>query len=155
VLNNIQTVRHIADEEYRIPMRYRVAWLWWNVVRFIVRIVVIGYFLGKGFETFLEKRGESLLQRLDIAHRDMILPVAVLLIGLVLDHVAEKALDDWNLPKYKRLLTLIVAHRASRLWAAYNRLRMALAETRRSLDDFDRLRSGSSSVAGGQPSAPS
>lgn len=129
----------IANEEYRVPLRYRAAWLWWSTVRFVVRIVAIGYFLGKVFEGFLETKGESLLERLHVAHRNLILPVAVLLIGLVLDHFAEKTLDDWNLPKYKRLLTLIVANRSSRLWATYNKLRMLLAQTKRSLEDFDRL----------------
>jgi hypothetical protein len=85
-----------------------------------------------------EKKGTSLLGRVDIPHGELILLVAILLIGLAIDHFAGKMLDGWNLSKYKRLLTRVVSDRSDRLWRVYNTLRRILADTTQSLTEVEK-----------------
>ncbi len=138
VENNINQVRIIAKAEYRIPLRYHASWLWWSTIRFIVRIVAIGYLLGRVLDSFLENRGKSLMEKLTISHKELILTVVLLLAAFVVDNFAEDALDNWNLRRYKRLLLLIVSDRLTKLWNTYNILRRLLVQTKQSLDDVEK-----------------
>jgi hypothetical protein len=142
-------VQQIAESTYRVPLRYRASWWWWSALRFVVRIVLIAYFLGVVVDDFLKKQGESWIEKLDIGHKEFIVAVSVMLIGLVLDHVAEKRLDGWNLPRYKRLLFAIVSDRSRRLWTVYNVLRTILEQAGQDLGkakaDLRTLHTGSSS----------
>lgn len=138
VEGNVKSTQDIAESVYQVPLRYQAAWVWWSGVRFIIRIALIAYVLGKLFEDFLEKQGRALVERLEIPRGEIILLVAILLVGLAIDSFAEKMLDKWNLPKYKRLLTRIVANRAEQLWLVYNTLRKLLLDTNKSLGDLEK-----------------
>jgi hypothetical protein len=138
VESNIAGVRDIAGNVYRIPAQYQIRWLWWNTARFMVQIIVFAYFLDKVLDKFLEERGKSLLEILNFAHKDLILLVALLLIGFVLGHFAERKLDDLILPRYKHLLTRIVSDRSHRLWTTYNTLLKLLAEAKQALGELEK-----------------
>jgi hypothetical protein len=138
IKTNINRVQELAERIYRVPLRYRMEWNFWGATRFVVQIVAVGYFLDKLGDSFLEEKGKSLLEVLDVRRKELILLVGMLLIGFVLGHFAEEKIDDWILPKYKRLLTRMVADRSHRLWTSYNTLLQLLANAKQALSDLEK-----------------
>lgn len=140
---NIASISDLAEKIYGVPVRYNAEWLWWSTMRFVLQIVAVAYFLDKVmFEKFitpaLEKRGESLLETLSKGRREIIVGAVVVLIGFALGHFAEKVIDRWMLPKYKRPLSRIVSDRSTRLWSTYNGRLKLLAQAEQALGDLEK-----------------
>jgi hypothetical protein len=146
---NIAVVSELADQVDSVPLRYRVEWRFWGIVRFVVQINAVAYFLEKilierDLEKALKQHGEVLFHSVSPAQKDAIVAVAVLVVGFVLGHFAEKHIDDCTLPKYKNLLSRIVSDRSSGLWVTYNTLLKVLDQTKEGLSEIEkRMRDGS------------
>jgi hypothetical protein len=134
---NIASVRNIADQVYRVPLRYQAEWLLLNAARFIVQILAVGYFLDKVVGKLIEDRGKSLSEILNLEHKEIIIAIVVLVIGFVAGSFAEKKIDDLFLVEYKRVLSRIVLDGSNKLWSAYNTFLKLLAENKRALNDIE------------------
>jgi hypothetical protein len=135
---NIAAIQELAKTVYRVPLRYHAEWMWWSAVRFSIQIGAVAYFLEKVvvegvFERFLNERGGALFETISPARREVVILIVVLFTAFVLGHFAEKRIDYWMLPRYKRLLGSIVSDRSTRVWTAYNFLVKLLAQSNQDL----------------------
>jgi hypothetical protein len=135
---NIAAVQELAKTVYRIPFRYHAEWMLWSMVRFAVQIGAVAFFLEKIlvdsiFEGLLKEQGGRLFETISPARKELIILGVVLLAGFVLGHFAEKRIDRWMLPRYKRLLFGIVSDRSTKVWTTYNFLVKLLAQSNQDL----------------------
>ena len=104
----------------------------------MVQIVAVGYALDKLVVTYIENRGKSLTEVINLKHTEIIITIIVLVIGFGAGNFAEGKIDDWFLTRYKHLLSRIVADASSRLWLAYNTFRELLAQAQSNIIDVER-----------------
>jgi hypothetical protein len=130
IQHNIRQVQHMASHAHdEVHLRHRMAWQFWNKLRFIVQFAAIAWALGTLLMNWLQEGGKYLFERFEWVRAIFIVPAGVLVLGFILGKIAEDKLDAFILPKYKGVLRSIVVDRATALLNTYNVLLELLRHT--------------------------
>jgi hypothetical protein len=132
----IKRVRAMAEEPYRIPMRHRLTWVWYFVLRNALQLAAITYLLDTIIDGVAKDGITNLLQARVWWNTKTFRSglIAVLIFGL--GKLADRKIDDALLPRYKRALARFLTDRTNALWVRYNGLLKQAHAAQTALEDL-------------------
>jgi hypothetical protein len=117
-----EQVRANAAGVYRIRLRNRAAWWFWNKVRFTLQLAGVAWLVGTLAMEWFEGRLTWLLKPFGTGNHTIIVAIIVLVVGFFVGAAASGKVDARLLPRYKDVLRRIVSDHTVRLWSTYNTL---------------------------------